>query len=161
MPSTVRCLLSYPSAVWKRFFPYSGVYTNNQGKTKFLRTKAPVQKELTLLVHTVSHRVARFLERQGVLERDEENSYLQLEGIDEDPMQQLMGCSVSYRISVGSQQGRKVFTLQTLPAIEQDERYAQVAKEAGCSLHAGGSNASLGTRQAGKVVSLYITTCRV
>jgi hypothetical protein len=39
--------------------------------------------------------------------------------------------------SVGTQQGRKVFTLQTLPAVEEDDRYAQVAKEAGFSLHAG------------------------
>ena len=54
--------------------------------------------------------------------------------MDEDPMQQLIGCSVSYRIAVGPQQGRKVFTLQTLPAVEEDDRYAQVAKEAGFSL---------------------------
>jgi len=115
-----------------------GVYTKNkQGKTTFQRTKAPVQHELAKLVHTISHRVAGFLERQGVLERDEAYSYLQLEGMDEDPMQQLIGCSVSYRIAVGPQQGRKVFSLQTLPAIEEDERYAQVAKEAGFSLHAG------------------------
>ncbi len=66
-----------------------------------------------------------------------ENSYLQLDGMDEDPMQQLIGCSVSYRIAVGPQQGRKVFTLQTLPAVKEDDRYAQVAKEAGFSLHAG------------------------
>jgi hypothetical protein len=72
-----------------------------------------------------------------VLERDEENSYLQLESMDEDPMQQLIGCSVSYRIAVGPQQGRKVFILQTLSAVEKDDRYAQVAKEAGFSLHAG------------------------
>jgi hypothetical protein len=52
-------------------------------------------------------------------------------------MQQLIGCSISYRIAVGSQQGRKVFTLQTLPAVEVDDRYAQVAKDAGFSLHAG------------------------
>jgi hypothetical protein len=51
-------------------------------------------------------------------------------------MQQLIGCSVSYRIAVGPQQGRKVFTLQTLPAVEEDDRYAQVAKEAEVSLHA-------------------------
>ncbi len=115
-----------------------GVYTRNKhGKTRFQRTIAPNQKELAKLVHTISHRVARFLERQGVLERDEENSYLQLDGLDEDPMQQLIGCSVSYRIAVGPQQGRKVFTLQTLPAVEEDDRYAQVAKEAGFSLHAG------------------------
>jgi len=115
-----------------------GVYTRNkQGKTKFQRTIAPNQQELAKLVHTISHRVARFLERQGILERDEENSYLQLDGIDEDPMQQLIGCSVSYRIALGPQQGRKVFTLQTLPSVEEDDRYAQVAKEAGFSLHAG------------------------
>jgi hypothetical protein len=60
-----------------------------------------------------SHRVARYLERQGILQRDKESSYLQLDGIDDDPMQPLIGCSVSYRIAVGPQQGRKVFTLQT------------------------------------------------
>ena len=31
----------------------------------------------------------------------------------------------------------KFFLLQTLPAVEEDDRYAQVAKEAGFSLHAG------------------------
>ena len=87
-----------------------GVYAKNKlGKTTFQRINAPDQQELAILVHTISHRVARFLERQGVLERDEENCYLQLEGMDEDPMQQLIGCSVSYRIAVGPQQGRKVF----------------------------------------------------
>jgi ribosomal protein S27E len=115
-----------------------GIYTKNkQGKTSFRHIRAPVQEELAILVHTISHRVARYLERQGVLERDEENSYLQLESMDEDPMQQLIGCSVSYRIAVGPQQGRKVFTLQTLSALEKDDRYTQVAKEAGFSLHAG------------------------
>lgn len=48
-----------------------------------------------------------------------------------------MGCSVSYRITIGPQQGRKVFTLQTLPAWEDDDRFAQVEKESGFSLHAG------------------------
>jgi hypothetical protein len=115
-----------------------GVYAKNKlGKTTFQRTNAPDQQELAILVHTISHRVACYLERQGILERDEENSFLQLDGIDEDPMQQLIGCSVSYRIAVGPQQGRKVFTLQTLPAVEKDDRFAQVAKEAGFSLHAG------------------------
>jgi hypothetical protein len=115
-----------------------GVYAKNKyGKAIFQRTNAPTQEELAQLVHTISHRVARYLERQGILQRDEESSYLQLDGIDDDSMQQLIGCSVSYRIAVGPQQGRKVFTLQTLPAVEVDDRYAQVAKGAGFSLHAG------------------------
>jgi ribosomal protein S27E len=115
-----------------------GVYAKNKyGKAIFQWTNAPTQEEPAQLVHTISHRIARYLERQGILERDEESSYLQLDGIDDDLMQQLIGYSVSYRIAVGPQQGRKVFTLQTLPAVVEDDRYAQVAKEAGFSLHAG------------------------
>jgi hypothetical protein len=98
---------------------------------------APDQPELADLVHTISHRVAVFLEREGILERDEENSYLNLEHADEDPMQQVIGCSVSYCIAMGPQQVRKVFTLQTIPVWEEDDRFAQVAKESGFSLHAG------------------------
>jgi hypothetical protein len=35
-------------------------------------------------------------------------------------MDQLLGYSITYRIAVGPQQGRKVFTLQTLPACGED-----------------------------------------
>ena len=77
---------------------------------------------------TLSHRVAGFLEREGILERDEENSYLNLEDQDEDPMQQVSGSSVSYRIAIGPQQGHVVFTLQTIPAWEEDDCFTQVAK---------------------------------
>jgi hypothetical protein len=49
-----------------------GVYVKNKwGKTSFQRTIAPNQQELVILVHTICHRVARYLERQGVLERYE------------------------------------------------------------------------------------------
>jgi hypothetical protein len=115
-----------------------GIYTKNKlGLIRFKRTIAPNQQELAILVHLISHRVVRYLERQGIPERDEESSYLQLDGMDNDPMQPLIKCSVNYRIAVGPQQGRKVLTLQTLPAVEADDRYAQVAKEAGVCLHAG------------------------
>jgi hypothetical protein len=115
-----------------------GVYTEKQyGKRRFQRTHAPDQQELAGLVHRISHRVAGFLERESVLERDEQNSYLNLQDRDEDPMQQVLGCSASYRIAVGPQQGRKVFTLQTLPSWEEDERFAQEAKESEFSLQAG------------------------
>jgi hypothetical protein len=67
------------------------------------------------------------------LQRDEESSYLQLDGMDDDSMQQLIGCSVSYRIAVGLSKDTRYLTLQTLPAVEADDRYAQVAKEAGFS----------------------------
>jgi hypothetical protein len=60
-----------------------------------------------------------------------------LEGVEEDAMQQVVGCSVSYRIAIGPQKGRKVFMLQTIPAWEEDDRFAQLANASGFSLHAG------------------------
>jgi len=53
-----------------------------------------------------------------------------------DPMDQLLGASITYRIAVGPNQGRKVFTLQTLPAWD-DSFGNEVGKVAGFSLHAG------------------------
>jgi hypothetical protein len=53
-------------------------------------------------------------------------------------MAQLQGHSIPYRIAVGPQQGRKVFTLRTLPPDEDSSGGSdRVAKEAGFSLHAG------------------------
>ncbi len=58
--------------------------------------------------------------------------------MDDDPMQQLHGHSITYRVAVGAQRGRKVFMLQTVPANKPaDTCPAQVAKVAGFSVHAG------------------------
>jgi hypothetical protein len=52
-------------------------------------------------------------------------------------MAQLQGHSITYRMAVGPQQGRKVFTLQTLPPDDDSSGGSdRVAKEAGFSLHA-------------------------
>ena len=94
-----------------------GLYVDRpDGTVRFRWVKAPTSQELTQLAHTIARRVGRFLERQGLLERDAEPSYLALDAVDEDPLNQLLGHSITYRIAVGPQAGRKVFTLQTLPA---------------------------------------------
>ena len=116
-----------------------GVYVERPGgSARFRWVKAPTSQELTQLAHTIAHRVGRFLERQGLLERDAENSYLAGEMVGEDPMSQLLGASITYRIAVGPQAGRKVFTLQTLPACDQEDVFGDSpGKVAGFSLHAG------------------------
>ncbi len=51
-------------------------------------------EELTRLTHTIAQRIARYLERQGFLVRDAQNSYLTYDGMDTDqesPMNQLLG----------------------------------------------------------------------
>lgn len=110
----------------------------HNGQLRFHRVNAPTASELNTLVAAISQRVAGYLERQGLLVRDDESSYLTLDLQDDDAMSQLQGHSITYRIAVGPQQGRKVFTLQTIPSWEDDDFGTnQVGKIAGFSLHAG------------------------
>ena len=114
-----------------------GVYVDSAGSsTRFCRVKAPTNSELNQLSHTIARRLARYLERQGLLERDAENSYMALDHSGEDPMDQLRGYSITYHIAVGPQQGCKVFTLQTLPGIDEPCNGC-ASQAAGFSLHAG------------------------
>jgi len=82
-------------------------------------------------------RVGRYLERQGLLPRDIENSYLQLEALDDSAINDLQGHSTTYCIAVGPRAGRKGFTLETVPAQEDNDENSQVAKTNGFSLRAG------------------------
>jgi hypothetical protein len=106
------------------------------GALRFCWVRAPTSAELAGLTQTLARRIGRYLERQGLLERDAENSYLAGDVLEAGPMDQLLGSSITYRIAVGPQQGRKVFTLQTLPGCEEPFD-AGVGKVAGFSLHAG------------------------
>ena len=111
---------------------------------RFRPVRAPTKAELTKLTNTIARRVAGYLERQGLLERDTGNIYLTpdaMDASDEDPSNQLLGSSITYRIAVGPQRGRKVFTLQTLPDCESDNPIScsvgEAGEAAGFSLHAG------------------------
>jgi len=134
-----------------------GVYTGGDdsgGQPRFQRVKAPDRAGLEQLVYTISERTGRYLERQGLLLRDMDK---QLPGAGAGggnrsgggarQFHYLGNCSCvalppasmqSYRIAVDPQQGRKAFSLQTLPSTGSlEETSARVAKVAGFSLHAG------------------------
>jgi hypothetical protein len=71
-----------------------------------------------------------------LLERDAEDSYLSGGEPEAGAIEQVLGSSITHRIAVGPQQGRKVLTLQTLPAC--DEPFdGGVGEVAGFSLHTG------------------------
>ena len=117
-----------------------GVYTyRNNRPPGFQRVKAPDKKELENLVQLISQRVGRCLERQGLLEQDTESAWLELDPAeDTDAMPQILGSSVSYRIAVGPQQGRKAFMIRTIRPLDRpDPGLERVAKANGFSLHAG------------------------
>jgi len=53
-------------------------------------------------------------------------------------MPQILGSSISYRIAVGPQQGRKAFMIRTIRPLDRpDPRLERVARANGFSLHAG------------------------
>ena len=101
---------------------------------------ANTSKKLNALVAMISERVARYLERQGWLVRDEQSDHLNLT-LDDDKdstLQQLQCHSITYRIAMGPQAGRKVLTVQTIPAWEEDDcGTGQLGRVGGFSLHAG------------------------
>ena len=57
----------------------------------FFTEKAPTKSELNSLTHRISQRVAGFLDREGLLVRDDDTDYLALDGLEDDPMLQIQG----------------------------------------------------------------------
>jgi ribosomal protein S27E len=118
-----------------------GVYeVDIEGKScQFHAIETPRPVEMNRLLHRISERMARLLEREGKLERDGEEGGLILDGFDDEVINHLQGSSISYRIAVGSQRGKKVFTLKTLPAMDEtaDPSGQTLATAGGFSLHAG------------------------
>jgi hypothetical protein len=119
-----------------------GVYIDFRygANPSFRWVKAPTIDEITQLTQTIARRVGRYLERQGLLERDTGNIFLTQDAAfapDENASNHLLGSSITYRIALGSQQGRKVMTLQTIPDCGDDPFTTRVGNVAGFSLHAG------------------------
>ena len=117
-----------------------GVYEvlSDGSRLRFQWVREPTSAHLTQLAHTIARRVGRMLEREGLLERDTEHLSFDSELFEDDPMPDLVGHSITYRIAVGPHRGRKVFTLQTLPICnEEDWATGGPGNVAGFSLHAG------------------------
>jgi hypothetical protein len=108
-----------------------GVYVTTGERLIFSRVPPPAVAAFEKLVHLISQRVGRTLERQGLLVRDVENSFLSLDSADASGFDDLLDHSVTYRIALGPHQGRKAFTLQTVPAVAAADDNTSLAKAAG------------------------------
>ena len=115
-----------------------GVYIKPKigDRPKFIPVKAFTATELIAVLNRISRRIVRFMEKTGYLEKDAEQPFLNLDEPDDTGMQQIQGCAITYRIAVGPMQGKKALTLQTIPAIIE-ENYSSAVKLNGFSLHAG------------------------
>ena len=124
---------------------------------RFRRVKAPTPAALDLLVHTLSDRIARHLERRGLRVRDPENDYLTLGASDDSTLDDLRGHSIPYRIALGPHAGRKAFTLQTLPSTGEFEH--GLARANGFSLHAECGRRCRRARETGTDVPHHRAAC--
>ena len=112
-----------------------GVYCATEAGPSFRRVKAPTPAALEFLVHTLSDRIARHLERRGWRVRDDEHDFLSVEASDDATLDELRSHSIPYRIALGPHAGRQAFTLQRLPRCGEFAHGA--ARANGFSRHAG------------------------
>ena len=114
-----------------------GVYVTSGERLRFRRVPPPIVAALEKLVYVITKRVSGALEHQGLLVLDFENSFLTADTPAGAGFEVLLGHSITYRITLGPHQGRKAFTLQTVPAVAAADDNSSLAKAAGFSLHAG------------------------
>jgi len=91
---------------------------------------------LTQLAGKIAHRVCRHLARSGGIEGEDESAFLSDSAGCNDGLDALRMSSITYRIATGAQAGRKVATLQKIPA-DNGSLEGDAAKVGGFSLHAG------------------------
>jgi len=104
----------------------------------FHKIAKPNLKDMQMVLHRICERLGRLLEKRGLLCRDAEQSYLTFDFDDEDVINDLIGSSITYRVAIGKNKGKKVYTLQTVPAqLEEMADNKALAKDSGFSLHAG------------------------
>jgi hypothetical protein len=102
---------------------FDGAYADRQDRAaRFRSVRSPTSQELTRLTQIIARRVGRFLERQGLLERDAddcmdaavrrsggratqgavaENCYPVTDALLRGSMDQLLGHSITYPVSFG------------------------------------------------------------
>ena len=83
------------------------MYVTTGERLTFRRVPPPTVAALEKLVRGISERVGRVLERQGLLVRDFESSFLTLGPAEVSGFDDLLGHSITYRIALGPQQGTR------------------------------------------------------
>lgn len=86
-----------------------GVYTFDQGTTRFHEIGPPPPESLERLTAQIVRRVYRCLVADGWLVEDEEQPWLDLE--ETDALDPLRAASIRYRVALGPNAGRRISTL--------------------------------------------------
>ena len=110
-----------------------GVYTFNEGQSKFHFITPPSLSEMEGLLTTIAQRVVKLLEKRELIIKDDTQGFMNIDS--HGVMDQIHGSSISYRIAFGKYKGRKALTLQTVSSTNPQTQF--LAKHSGFNLHAG------------------------
>ncbi len=109
---------------------------NSQNEpTDFFLASPPNKQELEQVLSQIIKRLTKYLEKQKIIVKDNEN--LQLEIPDEDVFSKLQASSITYRFATGPSKGKKALALRTVPDQDPRAKTGLVADNSGFSLHAG------------------------
>ncbi len=116
-----------------------GIYElgDQKAPTDFLTSNPPTIEELDKVLGQFITRVTRYLERQGIIIKDEDSDKFQLPISDDDAFTRLQASSVTYRFAMGPRKGQKAFVLRSMSDEDHNSRSGLVVKSSGFSLHAG------------------------
>lgn len=112
-----------------------GAYRFGSRKVRFHRARRATNDDLARLLDALARRIARLLERRGLLIADPVDPYLEFEVGSN--LNQLQAASINYRIAIGPHAGRKALTVYSVPPLEQEPGIPPLARLYGFNLHAG------------------------
>src|SRR5690606_8702294 len=94
-----------------------GAFLAGTAPPVFRRIAAPTERELQGLVEQIAERIGRALERDGLISRDYENTYLNFDPTEGAALNDLLGHSITYRVAVGPRTGQRLCRYVSRPAI--------------------------------------------
>ena len=116
-----------------------GCYELNEQKEPidFWVATPPTVKEIEQVLTKIIHKLTKYLERQKIIIRDDDNGGFQIPIPDEDTLSKLQASSVTYRFATGKSKGKKAMVLKSVTDTDHTATKGLVAKNSGFSLHAG------------------------
>ena len=116
-----------------------GCYELNEQKEPidFWVATPPTVKEIEEVLTKIIHKLTKYLERQKIIIRDDNDGGFQIPIPDEDTLSKLQASSVTYRFATGKSKGKKAMVLKSVTDNDHSATKGLVAKNSGFSLHAG------------------------
>jgi hypothetical protein len=97
----------------------------------------PTVKEIEEVLAKIIHKLTKYLERQKIIIKDDNDGGFQIPIPDDDTLSKLQATSVTYRFATGKSKGKKAIVIKSVTDTDHSATKGLVAKNSGFSPHAG------------------------